>query len=108
MPTKTKNRPGAVRVVPLKEIIPHPLNLNVYRPVTRESVADLADDIRNRGLLEPIVLTSDYYIIGYNTNNPDPMKLRRRIEIKTNRKDVKLVYKTEYTLPKTQRTSGGR
>ena len=47
---------------------------------------------------------SDYYIIGYNTNNPDPMKLRRRIEIKVNRKDVKLDYKTEYTLPKSQRT----
>jgi VWFA-related protein len=51
---------------------------------------------------------SDYYIIGYNTNNPDPMKLRRRIEIKVNRKDVKLDYKTEYTLPKSQRTGSGK
>ena len=48
---------------------------------------------------------SDYYIIGYNTNNPDPTKLLRRIEIRVNRKDVTLDYRTEYTLPKTQRSS---
>jgi VWFA-related protein len=46
---------------------------------------------------------SDYYVIGYNTNNPDPMKLRRRIEIKANKPDLTLVYRTEYTLPKTQK-----
>ena len=46
---------------------------------------------------------SDYYIIGYNTNNPDPTKLKRRIEVKVNRPDLTLNYKTEYTLPKTQR-----
>jgi VWFA-related protein len=45
----------------------------------------------------------DYYVIGYNTNNPDPMKLRRRIEITVNRQDVNLIYKSEYTLPQTER-----
>jgi hypothetical protein len=45
----------------------------------------------------------DYYVIGYSTNNPDPKKLRRRIEITVNRKDVSLVYKSEYTLPQTER-----
>jgi VWFA-related protein len=45
----------------------------------------------------------DYYVIGYTTNNPDPAKLRRRIEITVNRKDVSLIYKSEYTLPQTER-----
>jgi VWFA-related protein len=45
----------------------------------------------------------DYYVIGYSTNNPDPKKLRRRIEIRVNRKDVTLIYKTDYTLPQAER-----
>jgi VWFA-related protein len=46
---------------------------------------------------------SDYYVIGYYTNNPDPMKLNRRITIKVNRPDLKLIYSEGYTLPKTQK-----
>ena len=31
---------------------------------------------------------SDYYVIGYQSNNPDPMKVRRNVEIKVNRPDL--------------------
>jgi len=43
--------------------------------------------------------TSDYYVLGYYSSNPDPLKKRRAIEIKvakTGRYDLK--YKTSYTL----------
>jgi VWFA-related protein len=42
--------------------------------------------------------TSDYYMLGYYSNNPDPTKRRRRIEIKVKRSGMNLFYKTEYTL----------
>jgi VWFA-related protein len=43
--------------------------------------------------------TSDYYVLGYYSNNPDPLKKRRVIEIrvaKPGKYDLK--YKTSYTL----------
>jgi VWFA-related protein len=43
--------------------------------------------------------TSDYYMVGYYSNNPDPLKKRRSIEIKiakSGKYDLK--YKTSYTL----------
>ena len=42
--------------------------------------------------------TSDYYVVGYYSSNPDPTKKRRRIEIKVSRPSVNLRYRTEYTL----------
>ncbi len=42
--------------------------------------------------------TSDYYVVGYYSSNPDPTKKRRRIEIKLKRENLNLRYRTEYTL----------
>jgi VWFA-related protein len=42
--------------------------------------------------------TSDYYVVGYYSTNPDPTKKRRRIEIKLKRQNLNLRYRTEYTL----------
>jgi VWFA-related protein len=42
--------------------------------------------------------TSDYYIVGYYSNNPDPMKKRRRIEVKVKRAGMNVFHKTFYTL----------
>jgi VWFA-related protein len=42
--------------------------------------------------------TSDYYMLGYYSNNPDPTRRRRRIEIKVKRSGMNLFYKTEYML----------
>jgi VWFA-related protein len=52
------------------------------------------------GLLKRIDAdTSDYYVLGYYSSNPDPLKKRRNIEIKVKqRAKVQLTYKTSYTL----------
>jgi VWFA-related protein len=41
---------------------------------------------------------SDYYILGYYSNNPDPLRRRRQVEIRVNRPNVTLTYRKEYTL----------
>jgi VWFA-related protein len=41
---------------------------------------------------------SDYYVLGYYSNNPDPLKRKRTIEIRVNRPGVDLTYTKEYTL----------
>ena len=43
--------------------------------------------------------TSDYYVLGYNSSNADPLKKRRTIEIRVKQKPkLQLTYKTSYTL----------
>jgi VWFA-related protein len=43
--------------------------------------------------------TSDYYVLGYYSSNPDPLKKRRNIEIKVKKPGrFDLKYKTSYTL----------
>ena len=42
--------------------------------------------------------TSDYYIVGFYSNNPDPTKRRRNIEVRVKRPGMNLFYKTSYTL----------
>jgi hypothetical protein len=46
--------------------------------------------------------TSDYYVLGYYTSNPDPLKRRRRVEVKVNRPNIEVRYRTEYTLKPTK------
>ena len=50
--------------------------------------------------------TSDYYVLGYYSTNPDPTKKRRNIEIRV-RRDGKydLKYRTSYTLKPPPRTN---
>jgi VWFA-related protein len=42
--------------------------------------------------------TSDYYVVGYYSNNPDPRKRTRRIEVKVKRPDLTISHRTAYTL----------
>jgi VWFA-related protein len=43
--------------------------------------------------------TSDYYVLGYYSSNPDPLKKRRNIEVRVKRAGhYDLKYKTSYTL----------
>ena len=46
--------------------------------------------------------TSDYYVLGYYSSNPDPTQRRRQVEIKLKKKDeggdFELLYRREYTL----------
>jgi len=42
--------------------------------------------------------TSDYYVLGYYSKNPDPLKRRRRIEVRVTRAGVNVWNRTEYSL----------
>jgi VWFA-related protein len=42
--------------------------------------------------------TSDYYVLGYYSSNPDPLKRVRRIEVKTKRQGLNVYGRTEYVL----------
>jgi VWFA-related protein len=42
--------------------------------------------------------TSDYYILGYYSSNPDPARRVRRLEVKVARPDVSLAARESYAL----------
>jgi VWFA-related protein len=42
--------------------------------------------------------TSDYYVVGYYSTNPDPTKKRRSIEVKVTRAGANVWHRTSYTL----------
>ena len=42
--------------------------------------------------------TSDYYVLGYYSTNPDPLRRRRQIEVRTTRPNVTIQARREYTL----------
>ena len=43
--------------------------------------------------------TSDYYVLGFYSKNPDPTKRTRKIEVKVNRSDINAWSRTSYSLP---------
>jgi VWFA-related protein len=47
--------------------------------------------------------TSDYYMIGYYSSNPDPLRRTRQIEVKVKRKDVDVWSRRSYSLRPTVR-----
>jgi len=50
--------------------------------------------------------TSDYYVLGYSSSNPDPLKRTRKIEVKVKRADMRVISRTSYSLrpnPTTQK-----
>src|SRR5439155_15765469 len=42
--------------------------------------------------------TSDYYVIGYYSKNPDPSKRRRMVDVRVNRKNTNAWFRKEYVL----------
>ncbi|MCX6544357.1 MAG: VWA domain-containing protein [Acidobacteria bacterium] len=44
--------------------------------------------------------TSDYYMLGYYSSNPDPLKRTRRVEVKVARKDLDVWSRQTYSLKK--------
>jgi len=42
--------------------------------------------------------TSDYYVLGYYSKNPDPTKRRRQVEVKLTRKNANAWFRKEYVL----------
>jgi len=60
----------------------------------------------NKGLQRIDNETSDYYVIGYYSTNPDPTRRTRKIEITTTRPDMNLTYRSQYTLRPLSGTGG--
>jgi VWFA-related protein len=53
--------------------------------------------------------TSDYYVIGYYSSNPDPTKKNRRLEVKSSRKNVNVWSRNSYSLkPKPKANKGSK
>jgi VWFA-related protein len=42
--------------------------------------------------------TSDYYVLGFYSKNPDPLRKNRRLEVKVKRPDARLVFRKEYSI----------
>jgi len=42
--------------------------------------------------------TSDYYVLGYYSTNPDPLKRTRKIEVKVKKPGLNTWSRTSYTL----------
>ncbi len=42
--------------------------------------------------------TSDYYVLGYYSSNPDPLKRTRQIEVKARRDGLNVWSRTSYSL----------
>ena len=42
--------------------------------------------------------TSDYYVLGYTSSNPDPLKRVRKVEVKVTKPDLKVISRTSYAL----------
>ena len=42
--------------------------------------------------------TSDYYVLGYASTNPDPLKRTRKIEVTVKRPEMRVISRTSYTL----------
>jgi VWFA-related protein len=49
--------------------------------------------------------TSDYYVVGYYSNNPDPRKKRRNLEVKVARDGLNVWSRTSYSLKSPEGTS---
>jgi len=52
----------------------------------------------DKGLKRIDAETSDYYVVGYYSSNPDPLKRTRRIEVKVKREGLNVWSRTSYTL----------
>lgn len=75
---------------------------------TQDSLRVLADETGgiaivnqnnfDKGLKRIDAETSDYYVVGYYSNNPDPTKKTRKIEVKVKREGLNVWSRTSYTL----------
>src|SRR6188768_2405375 len=51
----------------------------------------------NKGLKRIDAETSDYYILGYYSSNPDPLRRTRQLEVKVTRPNIDVKHRTSYT-----------
>ena len=73
---------------------------------TQDTLRVLADDTGglavvnqndfDRALKRIDAESSDYYVLGYYSNNPDPLRRRRQIDVKVARENVEVFSRKEY------------
>src|SRR4051812_47424538 len=51
----------------------------------------------NKGLKRIDAETSDYYILGYYSSNPDPLRRTRQLDVKVTRPNIEVKHRTSYT-----------
>ena len=51
--------------------------------------------------------TSDYYVVGFYSSNPDPTFRTRRLRVEVNREDVNVQHRTHYTYARASEQSTG-
>src|SRR3954468_6903192 len=51
----------------------------------------------NKGLKRIEAETSDYYILGYYSSNPDPLRRTRQLDVKVTRPNIEVKHRTSYT-----------
>ena len=79
-----------------------------YVQKSQDTLRTLADDTGgiaivnsndfDKGIKRIDADSSDYYVLGYYSKNPDPTKRRRKIEIKVTRPGVSAFSRQEYVL----------
>ena len=65
-PVKHSTEPVQVQVWPISTIRPAPENDDIYRAISVHDVADLMRSIREHGIQEPLLVSSDGFIISGN------------------------------------------
>src|SRR5213075_656232 len=85
-----------------------PTQWNDYLRKSQDSLRVLADETGglavvnqndfDKALKRIDAETSDYYVLGYYSKNPDPTKRRRQVEVKVTRKSASAWFRKEYVL----------
>ncbi len=52
----------------------------------------------NKALKRIDAETSDYYVLGFYSKNPDPLRKNRRLEVRVKRPNTNLVFRKEYSI----------
>jgi VWFA-related protein len=85
-----------------------PVEYSNYIRKTQDSLRVLADETGGiavvnqndftKALKRIDAETSDYYVLGYYSSNPDPLKRTRKVEVKVNKPGLNVISRTSYTL----------
>src|SRR5262249_32401490 len=81
---------------------------NAYLRESQDSLRVLAEETGgiavvnqndfNKALKKIDAETSDYYVIGYYSSNPDPLKRTRKLDVKVTRPNLQVFSRTSYSL----------
>ncbi|MEZ5285311.1 MAG: VWA domain-containing protein [Vicinamibacterales bacterium] len=92
-----------------------PVEYGNYVRKTQDSLRVLADETGgiavvnqndfSKALKRIDAETSDYYVLGYYSSNPDPLKRTRKVEVKVTDPDLNVISRTSYTLRQPEQPS---